>query len=221
GDILVGFDIPTANQQYIVRLHADGSIDTEFAGTVDGRVVALLALPNGKVMLGGRFHHVGTRDEIGIARLNPDGTPDTGFNSPITDANQGSIFRMHLLPGGVVLGYGAINTRGGHNFKLARFTTNGSLDGAFNPGTDAGVLTLATDPGNRTIVGGAFTMLGGAVHNHIARLTPDGRVDTGFNADANDTVNSVAIQEDGKIIAGGNFTRFDNVARNHLARMYP
>ncbi len=221
GDILVGFDIPTANQQYIVRLHADGSIDTEFAGTVDGRVVALLALPNGKVMLGGRFHHVGTRDEIGIARLNPDGTPDTGFNSPITDANQGSIFRMHLLPGGVVLGYGAINTGGGHNFKLARFTTNGSLDGAFNPGTDAGVLTLATDPGNRTIVGGAFTMLGGAVHNHIARLTPDGRVDTGFNADANDTVNSVAIQEDGKIIAGGNFTRFDNVARNHLARMYP
>ncbi|MBL7877887.1 MAG: IPT/TIG domain-containing protein [Cyclobacteriaceae bacterium] len=79
--------------------------------------------------------------------------------------------------------------------------TAGSLDVSFFGNTNGTVFTVALQPDNKIIIGGAFT----SPRNYLARLGADGNLDTSFNPGtvANSTVYAVAYQPDGKIIFGG------------------
>jgi len=102
-----------------------------------------------------------------------------------------------------------------------------SVDGAYDPGANQIVNTVAVQPDGKTIVGGNFTGLGGGTgattRNHIGRLNADGTVDPAFNPGTNGPVLAVAVQADGKILAGGNFTAAGGgtgltSSRSHIAR---
>ena len=65
-----------------MRLNADGSRDTNFPAWVTGGWVNAIALqPDGKVVIGGSFTAVNIVARTNIARLNSNGTLDTGFQN--------------------------------------------------------------------------------------------------------------------------------------------
>jgi uncharacterized delta-60 repeat protein len=72
------------------------------------------------------------------------------------------------------------------------------------------VVTLASQPDGKVIVGGAFYKLNGdaAVPHYVLRLNADGTRDTTFNAGGSGpdyAVWALALQPDGKVIVGGDF----------------
>jgi uncharacterized delta-60 repeat protein len=97
GKILIGGQFTNVNGQArsrIARLHADGSVEdiTTFnPGTgADGTVRSLAVDADGKILVGGGFANFNGVLRRGLARLNPDGSPeaDTMFN-PGTGAQDG------------------------------------------------------------------------------------------------------------------------------------
>jgi uncharacterized delta-60 repeat protein len=227
GKVLVGGGFTTMNgvsRNYIARLNSDGSLDTGFnPGTGTNGVVYALALQSdGKVVVGGLFSTMNGVSRSCIARLNSDGSLDTGFN-PGTGAN-GQVGALALQPDGKVLVGGYFTTMNGvsRNF-IARLNSDGSLDTGFNPGTGAndGVSALALQPDGKVLVGGYFSTMNGVSRNCIARLNSNGSLDTGFNSGtgANDGVSALALQSDGKVLVGGFFTTMNGVSRSCIARL--
>ena len=86
GKAIIAGEFTTVNgttRQRIARLNTNGSLDTTFDPTAngpDGTVWALALQPDGKILIGGEFLMTGGTLRGGIARLNSDGTLDTGFD---------------------------------------------------------------------------------------------------------------------------------------------
>ncbi len=159
GGASTGYDI------CIVRLEADGSFDTTFAG--DGRLLydispgngwdaALdVALqPDGKIVTAGWCRRGGAGgDAFCMSRVNPDGTLDSTFAgdgklafdiAPGAGADWG--WSVEIQPDGRMLVAGRCDMGGstGPDFCLARVNPDGTLDTTF--GTD-GAVTVDIAPG--------------------------------------------------------------------------
>ena len=85
GKILIGGNFTsyngTSSINRIARLNADGTLDTSFdPGTGANNIVrAISVLSNGKILICGDFIRINFVTRSGLARLNADGTLDTGF----------------------------------------------------------------------------------------------------------------------------------------------
>ena len=82
------------SRRYLARLNSNGTVDTGFNTTINSgsEIHSLLALPDGKIIVGGGFFDFGGVSRRGLARLNHDGSLDTSF----TIGSEGSI--RALLP---------------------------------------------------------------------------------------------------------------------------
>src|SRR5205085_920300 len=77
----------------VLRLNPDGTLDPSFnapkvEGNTTGAYVSVHSLTlqaDGKIVMGGYFYYVAGQSRTMIARLNPDGTLDNGFNPGPTD----------------------------------------------------------------------------------------------------------------------------------------
>ena len=70
--------------EHIARLNSDGSLDPTFRAslgdnTFGSYVNVIVAQPNGSILVGGGFNQVNGVRQIGLARLNADGTTDSAF----------------------------------------------------------------------------------------------------------------------------------------------
>jgi uncharacterized delta-60 repeat protein len=124
-------------RNYIARLNADGTLDTNYNPNVNFTVNALALLSDGKVVAGGAFTtaqpNSGTTafTRNGIARFNTDGTLDQNYDP---NAN-GMVNALVALPNDQVLAGGAFTTlqpgATGTVFtrnNLARINSDGSVD---------------------------------------------------------------------------------------------
>jgi hypothetical protein len=118
--------------------------------------------------------------------------------------------------------------------KLARLHADGTVDGSFDPSTNAGGLLIYTEPesialsmdGNIT-VGASMLQPAPAARAGLAfaglaflyRLRSDGALDHTFNGGANGLVHGVAVQSDGKILAGGEFSMLGGAPRSRIGRL--
>ncbi len=146
-------------------VRAQSALDGFAAGT-NGTIYALAEQPDGKILVGGSFTKIGegtdavTRNNIG--RLNADGSLIADFNP---GANN-SVVSLGLEAGGRILVCGAFTALGGGGTgttprnRIGRLNADGSLDIAFNPGTDGTVEALAIQGDGKILVGGSFTTLG-------------------------------------------------------------
>lgn len=211
---------------HLTRLNADGSYDTTFERTLgeslpnDRYFVEALALqPDGKVLVAGYFFTFKGTNHAGIARVNSDGTLDTGFN---VGANH-SVAALGLQPDGKVLIGGAFTlVNGTSRRRVARLHADGSLDSSFNPGTgaDSAIRAIALQSNGKLLVAGVFNTINGTNRQRIARLNVDGTLDDRFIAFPEpDYVHSLALQTDGKILMGGSFSLVNGVASPHVARL--
>ena len=72
--------------------------------------------------------------------------------------------------------------------------------------------------GNRTIIGGDFTAVGGVARRNAAAIRADGTVDPNFIPNPNGTVLAIAVSsQPTRVFLGGTFTRVGGVPRARLA----
>ncbi len=175
---------------------------------------ALVVQPNGKILVGGFF--TGTLPTV--ARLNPDGSPDAGFNPE----SPGIVYSMVLQPDEKILVGGSGRPADGQwRDSVVRLDHDGSRDTSFQPGTVGDVLAMALQPDGRILLCGDLTEVAGQARRRIARLHPDGTLDTGFDPGADSTVNCLILQGDGHILVGGSFTNLGGQVRHGIARLHP
>src|SRR5436305_2130762 len=72
----------------LVAQELPGSLDRSFfiGNGPDGSVYSIAVQSDGKVLIGGVFNKYNGVTNRAFARINPNGSPDTTFTSPITDA---------------------------------------------------------------------------------------------------------------------------------------
>jgi uncharacterized delta-60 repeat protein len=231
GKILVGGEFSlmggggtgTTPRSRLARLNPDGSLDTFNPGASKppnaSAIVYTMALQSdGEVVVGGDFTRLGggtgtaTRNFIG--RINADGTLDPGFSPGATSVVHALAIQAdgNIVVGGSFIGLGGGDGSISSRQNIGRLGSDGSVDLAFNPGTEADVLTLALQVDGKILAGGLFKWMGAAgnfatrsTRNRIGRLNPDGTVDLGFDPGADNTVNAVVVEPDGFVLAGGVF----------------
>ena len=142
--VCTGFASPTAADFCLVRLSANGTLDTTFdtdgkvtttIGTGTDRIHDMLLQPDGKILVGG-YSNNGSNDDVALVRLNSNGTLDATFGI-VTMAFGNDLDRcwsMTLQPDGKILLGCQTATGVLDDFALARFNSNGTLDTTFGTG---------------------------------------------------------------------------------------
>jgi uncharacterized delta-60 repeat protein len=170
-----------------------------------------------------------------VARLNNDGTVDTGFGTGV--GPNAAVYAVAVYPtnsplaGKMLIGgafTGVNNVTVGH---VARLNVDGSMDTNFDSNLVVGagdiVRAIAIQNDGRVLIGGDFTNVNGVALNHIARLNLDGSLDAAFastngvGVGANASVSALAIQADSRIVVVGQFTKASGVTRNGITRLLP
>jgi uncharacterized delta-60 repeat protein len=231
GKILVGgsFNINIANgHRMIVRFNADGSLDLSFnliPSQSQDSVSSIAIEPDGNILIGGRFFLIGNTQVSGLARLNPNGTVNTGLGAAAGLGNSLSaildVKSIALQPDGKIVIGGEFLVSPSVIPNLARLNSNGTIDPGFNnAGTNAPVSAVAVQIDGKILTAGTFTNINGAFRR-IGRLNTDGSVETAFapNITGGGGILSMLLQTDGKILIGGVLGSISGSVRNGIARL--
>lgn len=212
GKVILGgryFSAGGSQGQQVVRLNANGSLDTTFnsySSRNDG-TFALALQPDGKVILGGAFTLVNGKGAGNIVRLNADGSFDATFISG--GGANASIYAIALQANGkVLIGGNFTDFNGTACNHIARLNADGSVDATFNLGSGANgrVNCLALQSDGKVLLGGDFTSINGTLCNYFARLS---------NPDV--AQQSLAAGSDGSVtwMLGGSFPQLGQVFFEH------
>jgi uncharacterized delta-60 repeat protein len=246
GKILVGGFFTSysgVSRSSIVRLNADGSVDTSFViGTgFNGTVISIQIQLDGKILVGGDFTSYSGVSYNKFIRLNTDGSIDTSFIIGTGFSDYAGTIKLQP-DGKILVGGGFTSYSGYYSPRLIRLKTNGSIDadqcngialltenGNFDTSFVIGtgfnlfstVYTIQLQSDGKILVGGSFTSYSGVSYNRIIRLNTDGSVDTSFviGSGFNSSVSTVQLQSDGKILVGGGFTSYSGYSSNYIARL--
>ena len=211
----------------LVRYDQGGGLDTSFGGTgkvttsfgtthADALAVALQS--DGKTIAAG-YTRDGFQTDFALARYNSDGSLDSSFDADglvTTDfGGHGSIaYSVAVQPDGKILVAGS--NLG--DFALARYNTDGSLDGTFGVGGLATADIAASDGALDMVVqsDGKILLVGYSGQTSmydmaLARFNPDGTLDANFDGDGvvvtdfgrDDFAHDVVVQADGRIVIAG------------------
>jgi len=194
----------------------DGTLITDFGG---GGAAGVALQADGKVVVGGSSGFIGS--DLALARYNPNGSLDSSFSG---DGRQTADFGafdnagdVAIQPDGKILLFGGVGDGGAHDFGLARFNPDGSLDSSFSGdgkqtidfgGDEERVGGLALQRDGKIVAVGTDRI---ANDFALARLNPNGSLDATFSGDGKQTTDfgreesaaNAAIQPDGKILAVG------------------
>lgn len=218
-----------------------------YDGIDGGAVYAIATQSDGKILVGGAFTHYSSSISCSnIARLNPDGTLDTGssWNIGAGFNKLGYVNSIIVQPDGQILVGGQFTFYSSSTIpcspnQLIRLNPSGSAESSasFNVGagftgpflTSASVLDMALQPDGKIIAVGDFTQVSQSTINGnigLVRLLPNGQRETGSSWDSgsaaiNGLTRAVVLQPDGKIIAAGDFTLFNGVTTNRIIRLSP
>jgi len=189
GKVIIGGDFTAVNGatnfNHIGRLNVDGSVDQNFnpAGSGAGASVRAITLqPDGKILIGGLFTNVNGVLLPHLARLNTDGTVDTGFQ-PGVGAND-TVYSIGVQTDARIVVGGAFTSFSGvTRNRVTRLNPNGSVDPTINFGFGANnfVASVVVEedviagyptnvPDEKIILGGGFTSYDGQPFNHLVRI---------------------------------------------------
>lgn len=239
GRILVGGEFVSFNgtpRGCIARLNTDGSVDNSFqpgtgatAGSNTARIQDMILLSDGKILIAGEFTLYNGTSRRNVARLNADGTLDSGFD-PGTGAGGTTTSTIHAMAmqadGKILVGGGFTTFNGAPRNRLARLDANGALDVTFDPGIGIAhtnnsqvINDIIIRSDGRILIGGDFNSVDGVWRNNVARLNPNGSVDQSLNEGygTNGTVHVLLDRPDGSILVGGWFTTYNWTGRQYLA----
>ncbi len=200
GKILVGGQFSVFNNTIgrakIVRLNPDSSVDESFTSPlrflgsqIDDEVRSIRTLPDGKILIGGKFPSLGT--DVRIARLNSDGTLDsTLLVKPTFDIFVGMV-KAEPVADGKFIACGPFRDANGTVKKaIARFNNDGTIDNTFVANLTAGsdnpfCSDIKVLPDGKILIVGYFTEVNGVMKYGGARLNADGTLDESFSSPLN------------------------------------
>jgi uncharacterized delta-60 repeat protein len=232
GKIILGGDFNRIGtnqiQQGIVRLNADGSVDSSFvapsfqSGIGAAVVYDIKIQSNNQILIGGSFTTTGTVVRQYLARLNTNGSVDASFDPfSFTTGARAVVRSFAIQPDGKIIYAGGA-------LEIRRINADGSPDNSFSPatlnngGSGISVNRIVLQPDGKVLVGGLFSTVNSFTQNNLTRLNSDGSLDITFNINGSGTTNAIkdiAILPSGKIAIGGLFTTFNNVSRMKNARL--
>jgi uncharacterized delta-60 repeat protein len=226
--ILVGgifTNYSNSNRKGLVRLNDDGSVDGTFdpnGSGINKYIFNISLQTDGKILIGGEFTQYNGSTRNNMARLNADGTLDTGFDPgqgpnsyvyAITQESNGKI-----LVGGF-FSYYKIRKVG----FITRIHENSTQDITFNPvnGANHGIYAKAFQ-NSKLLIAGGFTVYNNMDAGRIARLNEDGTLDPTFNIGgigANGDIRDITLLSNGQILITGLFTAYNGKPVTYLARL--
>jgi uncharacterized delta-60 repeat protein len=226
--VLAGYASGANNDVALARFNANGTLDTTFNGTGkikadyggDEVIYGAAIQTDGKIIISGYYNN-----DFMVLRYATNAFSDTSFGGTgkiTTDFSGGSDVgrQVAVQSDGKIVVVGSANNGANYDFALARYTTNGVLDTAFN-GT--GKVTTPIGSGDDQayslkVQSDGKIVVAGRSHNGsnydfaLARYTTNGVLDTTFNGtgkvttgvgNTDDIAQSVALQSDGKIVVAG------------------
>lgn len=198
------------------QLGKDDKYPTSWGNTV-------LALTNGKILVGGIANNTVGSEKAMVAKFNSDGSLDTDFGisgiwySPV---QQSTCIGLHAQPDGKILVLGQATPVNERQFYLHRLNENGTSDNTFgnNGYVTAGLANEFVNAISTKVMKDGRVVFGGSYFNPInaffARFNANGTLDNSFNGtgtlaldvggNTSDFIEDIAIQKDGKILATGN-----------------
>jgi len=199
----------------IVRLLSNGTPDTTFSG--DGKATVAFDLgpagarndyavrcslqSDGKIVAAGQAQTASDTARMAVARLNTDGSRDTGFNGSGTATvdfgpsyTQGVAFSVKSLDNGDTLVIGGVSSPAPlFSWAFARLDDEGQIDPGFGNGgivlfdpgfasyTPIEALDAAVLPDHSFVAVGAMLLAGGTNYDYgVFKLTPNGSLDTSW-----------------------------------------
>ena len=198
----------------VCRILPDGSPDPTFTPPALGIVYSLQPDGDG-VLVGGTMsvaNPVSATTQVGIVRLNPNGSHDTGFVSSMPFGT--TVYSIAALPDGKWLA-------GGTSGRLQRFLSDGSNDSSWNASANQTIRSIVVQRDGRIVIGGNFTTLASVSTNRIGRLMPNGSFDATFaqGAGADGEILTLAQDALGALHAGGSFNNYRSLQRGRYARL--
>ncbi|MDX1953122.1 MAG: Calx-beta domain-containing protein, partial [Verrucomicrobiota bacterium] len=226
--IVIGGEFTTfdnTNRSRIARLNLDGSLDISLTTTNGGPSAAVMDVAlesDGQFLIAGLFSSVDGINISRAARLNSNGSVDSGFNLPLGLNGQVSVI-VPQPDGKALIGGMFDEASAALRNRIARLKSDGTVDIDFDPGSGADntVHAIALLDTGKVLIGGAFNSVNGITRRGIARLNANGSVDTDFNtgSGANGPVHEILLLADGDILVAGDFTSFNNQPRVRVARL--
>jgi uncharacterized delta-60 repeat protein len=196
----------------IARLNTDGSLDASFnPGTgPDGPVLSLGWQQNNQIVIGGSFQHVSGSPFNNLARLNYNGSIDTGFFNSMGPDNSVNSITLQPISGLIYIGGPFSEVNGTHRLGFARLNTDGTvdtsfLDMAYNQFaglprilfSDApAVNASAIQSDGNVIIGGSFQEVGGGQADYYVRDVVE--AERGLQPSMDDT--NLLVSEDGTVL---------------------
>ena len=157
----------------------DVSFNPVAGGVSYPAVLSLAVQADGKILVGGCFHHAGRAD------AQPHWPAECRWHAGQHLQSGGGVnsyvYSLAVQADGKILVGGSFTTLGGQTRNhLGRLNADGTLDSTFNPGASglSCVYSLAVQADGKILVGGNFTTLGGQTRNYIGRLNADGTLDS-------------------------------------------
>jgi uncharacterized delta-60 repeat protein len=210
-----------ARPRYLPRLEtmedrtvlSPGALDTTFGmggkatvsflpGSNSSRAQGVLVQPDGKLVLAGFAQRSTTDSDFAVARLNANGSLDTGFSATGKSTvsfnlgggtNAGARAVALQADGKIVVAGFAQRTANNTDFAVARLLANGYLDTGFGSGgktnfgfglgsvNDDEATGLVIQPDGKIVVAGFAQRTANDFDFAVARLNADGSLDTSFN----------------------------------------
>ena len=199
----------------------DGYVTIDFGGDDSGSGIAIDL--NGDIAIAGSSHTAGS--DFAVAKLDSSGSLDSSFDGDglvTTDINGGGdaaaapVFDSDHRIVAVGAGAGASN----RDFALARYDTDGGLDGSFDGdgmvstnGTDRARAVVIDGSGDIVVAGSYFNIQTRNTDFGLARYSSNGSLDLSFGPDGTGKLNvpmrdggqaeGLALDSAGHILAGG------------------
>ena len=227
GKIIVGGNFTKFNGMSvnrIVRLLSDGTLDTSFNVGLgaDEIIETVLVLPDGKIVVGGRFSTFNGIAHNRLVRLDFNGSVDSGFVTGLGFDKNVYCVEMQsdtkLIVGGSFLNY-----KGSAAKRIIRLNSDGSLDTSFAVGSgfsNGDVRAVLIQPDGRVLIGGAFSgTYNGTAVKRLIRVLPTGIFDISFSANLNSPLYSISLTPNHKVMIGGNFNSVSGVTKHRAARL--
>ncbi|MFH6942605.1 HYR domain-containing protein [Flavobacterium sp. FlaQc-50] len=225
GKILVANKkIYSTPQRRLIRLNADGSLDTAFniGNGFDNDITAVAVQSDGKIVVSGKFSTFQDVAQQYLIRLNVDGSKDTSFNTG-TGFVGNYVYSVLIQSDGKIIASGGFRTYQGVAQKyLIRLNPDGSNDTSFTNPINFAYMNneyasnMSLQPDGK-LIASFYKPNNSSGDDGVYRFNSDGSLDSTFSiasfddganlltGKANADVLATAILNDGRILIGGKF----------------
>lgn len=192
----------------------------------DDRILCMGQQSDGKIIIGGVFNSYNGLNNY-LARINPDGSLDSTFNSGTGPSD--FITAIEVLANDQILIAGNFVSYNGTSIReLARLNSDGSLDTSFDPGNsvNGAVYDIQPQANGKYIIGGSILRYQNVLVDNFFRVNSDGSLDLTFNSGSGisstsgpESVRIIKELPNGQMYIAGTFNRYNNNVRNYILRI--